>query len=41
MSYIVKRSLHANADTLQADHQFAVFGEDAREKPKNLRRRKR
>jgi Na+/H+ antiporter NhaA len=41
ISYFIKRALYANAESLSAEHQFTVFGEDARDKPRNLRRRKR
>jgi hypothetical protein len=39
ISYFIKRSLYAEA--LSVEQQFSVFGEDARDKPRNLRRRKR
>jgi hypothetical protein len=38
---IARRKLLSGAASLTAEQSFAVFGEDAREKPKNLRRRKR
>lgn len=39
--YFIKRALFAKAEALSAEQKFTVFGEDARDKPKNLRRRKR
>lgn len=39
ISYVLKRSLYAHEARLKQEQSFAVFGEDARDKPKNLRRR--
>lgn len=39
--FFIRRALYARAEALSAEQQFTVFGEDSRDKPKNLRRRKR
>lgn len=41
IAYAIKRSLYAHETTLKRDMAFSVFDEDQRQKPKNLRRRKR
>jgi ABC-type sugar transport system permease subunit len=39
IAYSIKRILFADEKRLKEEQSFSVFGEDAREKPKNLRRR--
>jgi hypothetical protein len=38
-AYALKRLLYAQAPRLSQEQAFVIFGEDARDKPKNLRRR--
>jgi hypothetical protein len=38
-AYTLKRTLYAQAPRLSREEAFVIFGEDARDKPKNLRRR--
>jgi hypothetical protein len=40
-AYAIKRTLYARETELKRDQAFRVFDEDQRQKPKNLRRRKR
>jgi hypothetical protein len=41
ITYTIKRSLFKPSRSMEAETGFKVFGEDAKQKPKNLRRRKR
>lgn len=41
ITYLIKRSLFRRSAEIQTEAGFKVFGEDARGKSKNLRRRKR